>query len=142
MSGEFVVRLEPKDVAGAIDIGVRKAIAEALGAADQSKLIEAVVNAAMSETKDPGYGKRQSLFAAEVDKLIRKEAEGAVAALLADLRPSIHAALEVRLEKALDPTSLALSLVSAFDAALAKNMFVSVSTRVDLAAPSSDHSDD
>jgi hypothetical protein len=129
---QFVVNLEPKDVASAIDIGVRKALVEALGAADHNKLAEAVVNAAMSEqSQGSGYGKRRSLFADEVDKLIREEAKLAVAAELEALRPILRDVLKAKIKHALDPLAVADSLTTAFFEALSRSMYTQVTTNID-----------
>lgn len=127
-SGLFV-KLEPKQVEGAVDIAVRSALAEVLGR-DPDALVKAVVNGALSEPSTNGYGRRGTLFAQAIDRLVQEEATSAVKDILETQRPRVRAILVERLTRELDPQKLAGSYADALIAAMSSSLYVSVSVNV------------
>ena len=132
-SGLFV-KLEPKQVEGAVDIAVRSALAEVLGR-DPDALVKAVVNGALSEAGPNGYGRRGTLFAQAIDRLVQSEATAAVADILEAQRPRVRAILVERLTRELDPQKLAGNYADALIAAMSGSLYVSVSVNVTAPPP-------
>jgi hypothetical protein len=136
-SGLFV-KLEPKQVEGAVDIAIRAALAEVMGR-DPDALVKAVVNAALSEKRDGGYGPKGTLFAKAIDKLVQDEATAAVGEIIEGQRERIRGLLVDRLTRELDPAKLAGTYADALIAAIDASMYVSVNLSIHPAtAPDAD----
>jgi len=133
-SGLFV-KLEAKQVEGAVDIAIRSALAEVLGR-DPDALVKAVVNAALTERARDGYGSKGTLFAKAIDSLVQDEAKAAVSDIIESQRDRIRAVLVDRLTRELDPGKLAGTYADALIAAISASMYVSVNLTV--AAPAAD----
>ena len=123
MNGATVsIALEAKDVQPIIDANIHAAILEVLGRNPEG-MIAAIVKATLdAPSANSGYGKKETVLQAAVNRLIREEAERAFGEFLAEHRELIHKEISRRLNGS--GGKFAASLADQVMDGLAQNVYI------------------